>query len=87
MDLAKGPDGGPSASLPIPSTFPMTTVLILASLLFGPGQTAREPERLPPLPDREGVAWRGAWVVAGGEVRPGIRSPEVWSYSFQAVQP
>ncbi len=22
--------------------------------------------------------WRGGWVVASGEVRPGVRSPEVW---------
>jgi N-acetylneuraminic acid mutarotase len=26
------------------------------------------------------VSWAGAWVVPGGEVRPGVRSPEVWSF-------
>src|SRR5690606_22493000 len=25
------------------------------------------------------VAWRGRLVVPGGEVRPGVRSPEVWA--------
>jgi N-acetylneuraminic acid mutarotase len=25
------------------------------------------------------VNWNGAWVVPGGEDRPGVRSPEVWS--------
>lgn len=25
------------------------------------------------------VAWRGLWVVASGETRPGIRSPEIWA--------
>ncbi len=24
------------------------------------------------------VAWRGGWVLPSGEVRPGVRSPEVW---------
>ncbi len=24
------------------------------------------------------VEWRGAWVIPSGEVRPGLRSPEVW---------
>lgn len=24
------------------------------------------------------VMWRGGWVLASGEVRPGVRSPEVW---------
>lgn len=24
--------------------------------------------------------WNGAWVVPSGEMRPGIRSPEVWAY-------
>jgi N-acetylneuraminic acid mutarotase len=26
------------------------------------------------------VEWRGRFVVASGEVRPGVRSPEVWSF-------
>lgn len=26
------------------------------------------------------VLWNGRWVIAGGEVRPGIRSPEVWAW-------
>jgi N-acetylneuraminate epimerase len=26
------------------------------------------------------VEWRGMFVVASGEVRPGVRSPEVWSF-------
>jgi N-acetylneuraminic acid mutarotase len=28
------------------------------------------------------VRWDGRWVVPGGEVRPGVRSPEVWSWTF-----
>jgi N-acetylneuraminate epimerase len=28
------------------------------------------------------VFWHGSWVVPGGEVRPGIRSTEVWSWSL-----
>ena len=27
------------------------------------------------------VEWRGVFVVPSGEVRPGVRSPEVWSFS------
>jgi N-acetylneuraminate epimerase len=29
------------------------------------------------------VRWRDMWVVISGEVRPGIRSPEVWSVSLK----
>jgi N-acetylneuraminate epimerase len=25
------------------------------------------------------VLWKGAWVIPSGEMRPGVRSPEVWS--------
>jgi N-acetylneuraminic acid mutarotase len=28
------------------------------------------------------VRWRGAWVIPGGEMRPGVRSPEVWAFPF-----
>ncbi len=28
--------------------------------------------------------WLDRWVVPGGEVRPGIRSPEVWAYQIEA---
>ena len=44
-------------------------------------------EQLPPIPKPLGVAAPfagvsgGALLVAGGEVRPGVRSPEVWSFS------
>ena len=27
------------------------------------------------------VPWNGSWVVPSGEVRPGVRSPEVWAFS------
>lgn len=27
------------------------------------------------------VNWNSAWVIPSGEVRPGVRSPEVWMYS------
>ena len=27
--------------------------------------------------------WRGRWVIPSGEVRPGVRSPEVWSFQPQ----
>lgn len=26
--------------------------------------------------------WRGAWIIPNGEMRPGVRSPEVWSVKF-----
>ena len=26
------------------------------------------------------VEWNGAWVIPSGEVRPGVRSPDVWSF-------
>jgi N-acetylneuraminic acid mutarotase len=26
------------------------------------------------------VNWRGRWVIPSGEIRPGVRSPEVWSF-------
>jgi N-acetylneuraminate epimerase len=26
------------------------------------------------------VLWNKAWIIAGGEAKPGIRSPEVWSF-------
>jgi N-acetylneuraminate epimerase len=28
------------------------------------------------------VAWRGRYVIPNGEIRPGVRTPEVWSFSF-----
>ncbi len=27
------------------------------------------------------VLWRGRWIMPNGEARPGVRSPEVWSFS------
>jgi N-acetylneuraminic acid mutarotase len=27
------------------------------------------------------VEWNGTWVIADGEVRPGIRTPEVWAWT------
>ncbi|MCU0871262.1 MAG: sodium/solute symporter [Pirellulaceae bacterium] len=27
--------------------------------------------------------WRGRWVIPSGEIRPGVRSPEVWSFRPQ----
>jgi N-acetylneuraminic acid mutarotase len=27
------------------------------------------------------VNWNGSWIVPSGEVRPGVRSPEVWSFT------
>ena len=27
------------------------------------------------------VTWNKAWVIPSGEVRPGVRSPEVWSFT------
>ena len=27
------------------------------------------------------VAWRGRYVIPNGEIRPGVRTPEVWSFS------
>lgn len=27
--------------------------------------------------------WNGSWIVCSGEVRPGVRSPAVWSYRLQ----
>jgi N-acetylneuraminic acid mutarotase len=27
------------------------------------------------------VQWNGRWVIPGGEVRPGVRSPDVWSWT------
>ena len=29
------------------------------------------------------VEWRGRTVIPSGEVRPGVRSPEVWSFNFK----
>lgn len=29
------------------------------------------------------VLWHESWVIPSGEMRPGIRSPEVWSYRLQ----
>lgn len=31
-----------------------------------------------------GVMWRGRYVIPSGEIRPGVRSPEVWSFNFQS---
>ena len=28
------------------------------------------------------VAWRGRHVIPNGEIRPGVRTPEVWSFSL-----
>jgi N-acetylneuraminic acid mutarotase len=28
------------------------------------------------------VAWRGRYVIPNGEIRPGVRTPEVWSFSL-----
>lgn len=32
------------------------------------------------------VRWGDAWVIVSGEIRPGIRSPEVWSWRPQTPQ-
>lgn len=29
------------------------------------------------------VLWHGRWVIPSGEIRPGVRSPEVWSFQPQ----
>ena len=29
------------------------------------------------------VRWEGEWVLPSGEIRPGVRSPEVWSFSIR----
>jgi hypothetical protein len=28
------------------------------------------------------VEWRGRHVIPNGEIRPGVRTPEVWSFSL-----
>jgi hypothetical protein len=33
------------------------------------------------------VDWNGRWVIPNGEVRPGIRSPQVWSVFTTAISP
>jgi N-acetylneuraminate epimerase len=30
--------------------------------------------------------WNGSWVLPGGEVRPGIRSPEVWNWTPETTE-
>ncbi len=32
------------------------------------------------------VLWRDRWIIPSGEVRPGVRSPEIWSGNFRAEQ-
>jgi N-acetylneuraminic acid mutarotase len=32
------------------------------------------------------VFWKNAWVLPGGEVRPGIRSPEVWDWTAGTME-
>jgi N-acetylneuraminic acid mutarotase len=32
------------------------------------------------------VRWNDGWVIPGGEVRPGVRSPEVWSWTRKATE-
>jgi hypothetical protein len=32
------------------------------------------------------VFWTNGWVLPGGEERPGIRSPEVWSWSLGTME-
>ena len=32
------------------------------------------------------VFWKNSWVLPGGEVRPGIRSPEVWSWTAGTME-
>jgi N-acetylneuraminate epimerase len=29
------------------------------------------------------VRWNGRFVLPGGEVRPGVRSPEVWTFELE----
>jgi len=33
------------------------------------------------------VKWRGRYIVASGEMRPGVRSPEVWSFAADTPPP
>ena len=33
------------------------------------------------------VRWNNAWVIPSGEVRPGVRSPDVWSFVLSTVNP
>lgn len=30
--------------------------------------------------------WNGSWVLIGGEVRPGVRSPEVWNWTPETME-
>ncbi len=32
------------------------------------------------------IPWRGQWVVPSGEIRPGVRSPDVWAMQARAQQ-
>ncbi|MSR32069.1 MAG: galactose oxidase [Gemmataceae bacterium] len=30
------------------------------------------------------VKWNSIWIIPGGEIRPGVRSPEVWGWQFSS---
>jgi len=45
-----------------------------------------EPEAPFPRATVQTAFWRGRYVFVGGEVRPGVRSPEVWALSFAGGQ-
>jgi len=57
------------------------------SLLRYDGKSSTEVGRLPAgHVTAPCVRWRDAWVIVSGEIRPGIRSPEVWSWRPQTPQ-
>jgi N-acetylneuraminic acid mutarotase len=33
------------------------------------------------------VVWRDLWVIPSGEMRPGVRSPEVWAIDPTELDP
>jgi len=77
--LVAGDDGSLAGFQPVES-HPGFPAAILA---YHPGKNSWREAGVTPAPRATlpSVEWRGKWVFPSGEMRPGVRSPEVWMLS------
>ena len=77
--LISGDDGSLAGFMPEENHpgFPKTILSynVAANTWTGAGEVPAPRATVPCVP------WRGQFVIPGGEVRPGVRSPEVWSFN------
>lgn len=77
-----GDDGSRAALSPSPNHPGFNTQILLYSAVEdswkGVGSTPAPRVTVP------AVLWQGGWVIPSGEIRPGVRSPDVWHMTVRA---